>query len=156
MIAFSERIEDPSIQPPTVDRIWFIDVVTGDAVPVELGFSPLVSPDGRFMAFLSGVLYGDACYVGYRLAIMDFELPGVTDHVVLQDQIGGFPEPSDEGSFYPTSAGGIAAPGVWLSTTELLIPMRWGCVQDSDEDGFYLIDTETMTATQISGLEDIE
>lgn len=156
VIAFSERIQDPSAQPPTVDRIWLIDVVTGDAVPVELGFSPLVSPDGRFMAFLSGVSYGDACYVGYRLAIMAFDESGVTDPVILQDQIGGFPEPSDDGSFYPTSMGGIAAPGVWLSSQELLTPMRWGCVQGSDEDGFYVVDAETLTATQVSGLEDLE
>jgi hypothetical protein len=139
-------------------RLWIVDVETGESRQISTGYGPRVSPDGRRIAMLYGILWGDASFVGYDIAILELD-EGM--HVVVvahQDDFAGLPgkeaEEERDASFYPVSTGDIPASGVWQSNTELVIGLRWTCTgPDDPESGVYLLDLETLRAERIGDLE---
>jgi len=162
-IVYSDR--DPS--QPVVNRedtLWIIsippleadvcirDVETGERHQIGTGHAPRVSPDGRYVAVLAGVLWGDACHVGYRLTVVELDATMRTAAVYHQTDFAGLPRDDEAASFYPTTAGDLTAPGRWRSNTELVTAMKWACPVQDNTEGIYLLDLTTRQARKIDGL----
>ena len=128
------------------DPLWVVNVESGERHQIGAGFYPSISPDGRYVALRSGVLWGDACLVGYELAVLELD---ATLNVVAtyRQEDFGLPTEEDAASFHPT--GGMR----WQSDAELIAGLRWGCAGPEDqESGLYALNLATLEATKIAEL----
>jgi len=138
-IIYSEQ--DPA--QPVVNRqdaLWIVNIETAERDQVGTGYDPHVSPDGRHVAVLSGVLWGDACHVGYDVAILELDaaMQVVTRHD--QDDFTGVPEEGTSESIYPVAFS-------WQSDTQLAVMLAWAC---SDvERSTYVLDLATLEAEKV-------
>jgi dipeptidyl aminopeptidase/acylaminoacyl peptidase len=98
------------------DQLWIVNVETGESQQIGAGYAPHVSPDGRHIAVLSGVLWGGACLVGYDVAILELDDNMHLAASYRQDDFAGLPGEEDEkeemASFHPVSTEDIETPGI--------------------------------------------
>jgi hypothetical protein len=129
-------------------RIWIANV--GYVLPYEIadGFSPLVSPDGRHVAFILGNRAGDACIVAYGLGIIRLDDEFLPVSLIRQADVSGIPIEIEEDyhSFIPDVSMDLSFPGFWQDTSTLNVAMRWACVDQYGQDGVYTIDLESNSA----------
>jgi dipeptidyl aminopeptidase/acylaminoacyl peptidase len=150
----------PSQQPMSkAYMLRIVNIETGEDLQIGDGNKPRVSPDGKYIAVLSGSFWGDACFVFYNIAILELDDKMKLVATYHQDEFAGLPVWENEEekgmSFYPTSTDDIEKPGVWKTDTQLLVGLKWGCPSANDiESGVYLLDLITFQATKISNLED--
>jgi len=149
-LALSDRVEDADSPLKVRDRLLLADIATGEITVLADGFAPAVSPDGHWIAFYEGIHYGDACYVGWRLAFLRLDSSGNIKQTLHQEDFAGLPESSDEGTFYPSPNDTPSNPGVWEGALQFESFLRYGCVADPAEDGVYLFNLETLTAEKVS------
>jgi hypothetical protein len=107
---------------------------------------------------LAGVLWGDACFVGYDVAILELDEDMRPVATVHQDDFAGLPDREAEEerseSFYPASTEDMPASGIWQTDTELMVGLRWTCSgRDDAANGVYLLDLETLEAARIGDLD---
>ncbi len=139
------------------DTLWIVNVETEVSWQIGTGHTPHISPDGRHIAVLDGVLWGDACFVGYDIAVFELDDTLQVAATYHQDEFAGLPGAEDEetegASFYPVSTEGIKAPGVWQTDTQLLVGLSWACSALDDQDnGIYLLDLTTLQAHKTADL----
>ncbi len=132
------------------EELWIVDVETGERNKIGTGFAPQISPGGRYVAFFAGVPWGDACAVGYDLAILELDGGMSVVTTYAQDDFAALAvDDAKMASFYPVSI-------EWRSETELVAGMRWGCVAPDEpgvpESGLYLLEVETLQAEKIAEL----
>ena len=143
-IVYSER--DPA-QPVVKrqDTLWIVNVETEEGHQVGTGYDPRVSPDGRHVAVLSGILWGDACHVGYDVAILELDaaMQVVARHD--QDDFAGVPEEDTSESIYPVEFS-------WQSDTQLVVVLAWACSDVGRST--YVLDLATLEAKRIGGEQD--
>jgi hypothetical protein len=144
------------------DALWVVNVETGEPHLLDDGFvhseAARISPGGTYIAILSGTWWGDACYVGYGLAILELDdaLRPVAKY--RQADFAGLPTKKEgsldeDESFHPESTGDLTLLGLWLNDTQLLVEFRWACVQNGSE-GIYLIDLTRLQASKVSELQE--
>ncbi len=139
------------------DELWIVDAVSGEhhliGTAAENLHTPSVSPDGRYIAVLSGTGWYDACVVDQSLAIV--ELDGTGQRIALHrlDDFAGLPrnEASDS-AVYPVTTANRPAPGVWLNSTQLAVGLQFACMRGSPA-GIYTLDLTTQTAAKTGDLE---
>ena len=150
-IALSELVEDEDSPLQVRDQILIIDTETGEASVLADGFEPAVSPDGRWIAYYAGIMYGDACAVGWRLAFTELDEGGNVLQTYTQDDFTGLPDSQSGDTFYPSPSDEPAHPGTWTGSVQFDSFFRRACVEQPTEDGVYRFDLEEMTAERISG-----
>ena len=133
-------------------RLWIVDVDLAEPYEIEYGFSPLISPDGRHIAFMHGYRAGDACLVAFELAIMRLDDEFQPVSLIRQGEIQGIPATEELHSFLPNSAEDLRFPGLWQDASTLNVAMRWACVDEYGQNGIYTVDLGSNTAERIPGL----
>jgi len=159
-IIYSEQIVVNPELPGTLGlrhNLWRHDVTTGikqllSTTDDDL-HSPVVSPDGRYLALYSGTLYGDACFVDAHLHIMALTANGeranlfaLADFSGLPEVDGALPQPNlfgpGDGPFDPV-------PGEWVDGQTLNTRLVWYC-STSEAAGVYALDINGRTAVKIA------
>ncbi len=159
-IVYSEQIVVNAELPGTLGlrhNLWLQNVITGQKNQLgstdENLHSPVVSPDGRYLALYSGTLYGDACLVDANLHIMALTASGeranlfaLADFSGLPEVDGAIPQPNlfgpGDGPFDPV-------PGEWRDGQTLATRLVWYC-SPSDDAGVYALDMNGRTAVKIA------
>lgn len=143
------------------DELWIVNVETKSKYRIgeaeENYHSAQVSPDGRFLALLSGTGYGDALFVDLSLVIMELDQDLQRAAIFTLVDFPGFQANISEDDLrdyvIPVSFEDAERPGRWLNATQLLVGLEWLGVGPQDEfTGIYLLDLDTMKAERIGEL----
>jgi hypothetical protein len=159
VIVYSEQIVvDPSL-PGTLGlrrNLWLQDVISGEkwllAGSDEDLHSPVVSPDGRRLALLSGTFYGDACGLDVYLHVMELT-EDLTRHSLIElDDFTNLPivEFSAPQPFLWNSQGDYdVTPGLWQDADTLEVGLTWLCA-DTNANGTYQLHLNGRTAEKVA------
>lgn len=159
-VVYSEQVViDPNL-PGTLGlrhNLWIQDVLSGEkwllANTGEDLHTPVVSPDGRGLALLSGTLYGDACGFDAGLHVMELTAELSRHTLISLDDFNlpvvefATPHPSfwsDQGDFNPT-------PGLWQDEDTLEAGITWIC-GETDAHGIYHLHVTDLTAEKVAEL----
>jgi hypothetical protein len=139
------------------DELWIINVLTGEKHPLgtadENLHTPSVSPDGRYVAVLSGTGWYDACLVDQSLAIVKLDSVGQRIGLYRLDDFAGLSRnEADDLAAYPVTTANIPAPGVWRNSTQLMVGLQFACTQGNPA-GIYTLDLTTHTARKTGDLK---
>lgn len=159
-IVYSEQIVANAELPGTLGlrhNLWLQNVLTGQKYQLgstdENLHSPVVSPDGRYLALYSGTLYGDACFVDANLHIIELDASGQRVNLFELADFSGVP--AVEGAmaqpnlFGPGDGPFEPVPGQWVDSQTLTTRLVWYCSQ-SDAAGMYALDLNGRTAVKIA------
>jgi sugar lactone lactonase YvrE len=140
------------------DELWIVDMVTGDKHPLgtaaENLHTPSVSPDGRYIAVLSGTGWFDACLVDLSLAIVELDNHWQRTAIYRLADFAGLPRSdADDLGAYPVAVTGAALPGVWLNSSQFEVNVQFTCRPDNPA-GVYTLDLRTQTARKTATLEE--
>ncbi len=139
-------------------RLWIVNLESGEKHQISDSyvpgpdFVPLISPDGKYVAFLSSTYGGEACFWSYRLAVL--ELDEALQPIAIYHQLDfiGLPDDDQGVGFYPVVTKDLSEQFKWLNDTQLKIGFKWGC-QQRDSVDIYLLDMTTLQASKIGELE---
>lgn len=151
-LIYVDRVPSDSPLATLRDRLWIADLEQQETHAVGPGFAPLLSPDGRYLAFMHGERAGDACIVAYGLGIVELNEQFVPTALVRQRQIAGFPLSEEAHSFLPDVGPERAFPGQWQGADTLEVRMRWACRDDFGDDGLYEVQVESLQAEKTGEL----
>lgn len=84
-LIYVDRVPSDSTLATLRDRLWIADLEQQETHAVGPGFGPLLSPDGRYLAFLHGERAGDACIVAYGLGIVELNEQFVPVALIRQE-----------------------------------------------------------------------
>lgn len=141
-------------------NLWLHNVTTGikqllSTTDDDL-HSPVVSPDGRYLALYAGTLYGDACFVDVNLHIMELNSSGQRVSLVELADFSGLPVVENALAqpdlFAPNGGPFNPTPGTWIDDHTLATRLTWYCVT-SDAAGVYALEVNGRTAVKISDPE---
>lgn len=127
-------------------RVWIADLETGETHAIAAGFAPLLSPDGRHLAFIHGTRTGDACIVGYGLGIVELNDSFVPVRLIRQSQIAGIPADEQAHTFQPDVSRELMFPGSWIDSATLEVAMRWSCADPDGDNGTYVVEVISLQA----------
>lgn len=148
-LAYVDRVASDSPLASLRDRLWIADLAQQETHAVGPGFAPLLSPDGRYLAFIHGERAGDACIVAYGLGIVELNEQYVPVALVRQEQIAGIPPSQATHTFLPDVGSDLLFPGEWTDPNTLEVRMRWACRDDFGDDGLYQVQVEDLQAEKI-------
>jgi len=151
-IIYSDRIATEAGFPGYEYRVWIATIATKVTYQVSDGFAPLISPDGRYVAFMHGGRSGDACVVGFRLCILELGQEFHPISSTCQDEIPGIPLSEYDESFYPHLESHYEFPGKWVNESLLEVAMTWGCNVDDPQNGMYEINLDSNEARKVKDL----
>jgi len=137
------------------DSLWILDVATGDRVQVATSdenlHDPRVSPDGRYIAAVTGSGWGDACLMDVGLAILKLD-PGYKRLELYTDRdFTGLLEGTEDSFVFPVDEPDLPAPGIWLNDTQLEVGLDWTCVPENPA-GVYRLDLARLQAVKVADL----
>lgn len=147
---------DRSRQQFTIIRVgveqksWLVDVATGQQTLLSAdGREPLISPDSRYVAFVRGSGYGDACGVDYDLQILALDANRLPQASYYVKDFTGIPSMEDFEN-YPFD-------WVWHSETELDVQIHPVCalpedLEEARRPGIYRLNLETLQAVRLGDL----
>jgi hypothetical protein len=135
--------------------LWLLELQTGQSSLIspisENKYSPVISPDGKYIALLTGSTYLEGCQASPTLVFLelDNQLRRVADYTI--DDFTGFTQTDKPGSIvYPAEP---ISPGNWHDSHTFLIPLKWSCLpKDESPDGIYLLDMDDKTAIRSGDL----
>ncbi|MAT98029.1 MAG: hypothetical protein CL608_12860 [Anaerolineaceae bacterium] len=161
-IVYTEQIVVNAELPGTLGlrhNLWLQNVVTGQKH--QLGstdedlHTPIVSPDGRYLALYSGTLYGDACGVDADLHIMELtadlqraNLIDLADFSGFPVVAGAIPQPNLWG---PGDGPAEPIPGKWVDGQTLEARVIWICAE-TKAHGTYQLDINDRTVEKVANL----
>ncbi len=143
------------------DELWIVNTETKSKNRIseaeENFHSANASPDGRYLALLSGTGYGDALFVDLNLVIMELDQDLQRAAIYTLVDFTGFQTNINKDDLrdyvIPVSSEDAERPGRWLNATQLLVGLEWLGVGPQDEfTGLYLLDIRTMKAVRIRDL----
>lgn len=162
-IVYSEQIVVNAELPGTLGlrhNLWLQNVISDDKWQLgntdENLHTPVVSPDGRYLALFSGTLYGDACGLDAYLHIMELTADFQRSNLVDLSTFSGFP--TVEGAQpqpYPWEPDYNAydpKPGEWVNNDTLKTGIVWICAE-TEARGVYHLDANGRTAQKVAELE---
>ncbi|MCB8981809.1 MAG: hypothetical protein H6657_30750 [Ardenticatenaceae bacterium] len=159
-LVYSEQVVVNAELPGTLGlrhNLWLHNVITGQKQLLSTTdddlHSPVVSPDGRYLALYSGTLYGDACYVDANVHIMELNSSGQRVSLVALADFSGLPVVENAlpqpDLFAPNGGPFDPTPGTWLDGHTLATRLTWYCAT-SDAAGLYALDINGRTAVKIA------
>lgn len=152
-LVYVDRSPTDSANPVLRDRLWIVDIDSAESHAISSGFAPLLSPDGRHLAFVHGSRSGDACVVGFGLGIVELNEEFVPTALVRQTQIAGIPSSEAAHSFQPDLTEDLSFPGRWRDARTLEVTMRWACRDQFGDDGVYAVDVGAYEAEPAGELD---
>lgn len=135
--------------------LWLVDTLTSQISPLGFYDEDLhevgVSENGRFLSFISGTSYGDACMVDRTLVIMALDEQGNRLSLLQAGRFTGLPqaETGSMGQFYP------ADNGRWVGNNQFEISVAVTCQPEGANatlPGLYRLNTTTLQAERIGDL----
>jgi hypothetical protein len=159
-LVYSEQVVvDPSL-PGTLGlrrNLWLLHIISGEkwllAGTDEDLHTPVVSPDGRHLALLSGTLYADACGFDGDLYVMELTT-GFTRQAMISLTDFNLPivEFSRPQPVFTNSQGEYDPnPGIWQDANTLEVGLMWLC-SDAQAPGVYQLQVNGRTATKVAEL----
>ena len=159
-IVYSEQVVFDPDMPGRLGlrhNLWVQDVLSGEKwLLANMGenlHTPVVSPDGRRLALLSGTLYGDVCGVDSGLHVMELT-EALSRHTLIS--LDDFNLPVVEFSTpHPASLNNQGqynrTPGLWQDVDTLEAGITWVC-GDTDAYGIYHLHVTDLTAEKVAEL----
>lgn len=126
------------------DELWIIDTTSGlrtrIATPEENFHIPLVSPDGHYIAAVSGTGRVNTCKSD--LSIILIELDPYLTRIAVHNltQFSGFPEINN--SPFPVNSPVVPLPGTWLDASNIQVALKFPCTT-GEADGVYTFNLES-------------
>jgi len=136
-------------------KLWILDIVTGNRILVSSAednfHTPVVSPDGKMVAVLTGSSMREACQASPTLSILELDNNfRVRKTYTIDDFTGLTVDTQSGGMIVPHNP---QSPGDWQRNNQLVVPLTWTCVdQQNAPDGLYLLDFTTMNARRIGDI----
>jgi hypothetical protein len=160
-VVYSEQVVvDPNL-PGTLGlrhNLWIQDVLSGEkwllANTGEDLHTPVVSPDGRRLALLSGTLYGDACGFDAGLHVMELTEGFVRDTLINLDDFTNLPVvefATPHPAFINKKGEYTSTPGLWQDVDTLEAGITWIC-GETDAHGIYYLHVTDLTAEKVAEL----
>lgn len=137
-------------------ELWVIDILTGKQHLIgtsdENLHTPVISPNGHYVAALMGTGFADACHGGHGLWVIELDekfnkktLHEIADFSWSAINLEGW-------AMYLTSTPDISIPGIWQTDTQLTVGLDWMCTFPNPR-GIYRFDITTLAVEKISELE---
>jgi hypothetical protein len=126
------------------DELWIINIESGlrirIATPEENFHMPLVSPDGHYIAAISGSGRFNACESD--LSIILIELDPYLTRISFHDltQFSGFPD--NKYLPIPINHPAVPMPGTWIDSSRFIAALKFPC-SSGEADGIYVFNLET-------------
>ncbi len=128
--------------------LWIVDAATSNQYQIggtaENLHGPLLSPDEKYIAALSGSGYGDACLMDSKPVFIELSGLQRIRSFSLQD-FTGIPTAVSGSSIYTVNR------GIWQDATRFEIGLSWTC-NPNNPGGIYSFDLENKQATRIGDL----
>jgi hypothetical protein len=148
------RQTDPNEDIGITHKLWILDTETGErrliSTAGENFHNPQISPDGRYIAVLSGATFTNGCSSSPTLAIIQLDSEMNRRAVFRLSDFSGLP------AVIGSSTGGPASnifptnpksPGKWEDSHQLVTGLWWSCLnQENTPDGLYLLNLVNMEA----------
>jgi len=152
-LLYVERDRTKQLEPTTdkgvTHRIFNINIDTLEQNIIgtigENFHSPLISPNGIYIAVLSGAQFRDGCTGSPNLAIIELDLEHRRQAIHQLNSFSGLEFPNDNtGTIILATADNSI---VWQNDTHLLVNLTWLCKPpNSNPDGHYILNMSTKTA----------
>ena len=137
------------------DSLWILDVATGGRIQVATAdenlHDPRVSPDGRYVAAVTGSGWGDACLMDLGLAILELDPEYKRLDLHTDRDFTGLLESTEDAFVFPVAQPDLPVPGIWLNDTQLDVGLDWTCVPGNPA-GVYRLDLSRLQATKVADL----
>jgi hypothetical protein len=125
------------------DDLWIVEITSGatNLLYQNTGFFGkfVVSPEGHYVASITGTGFGDACFVSSQLIFFELASDFRSAKNIKQEQFRGIPEAPDS-VVYPVEA------GTWQNETKYLVALTGTCNIATDQMGPYLFDLPKLRA----------
>lgn len=125
-------------------RLWVVDAATSQQHQIgsdsENLHAPLLSPDQKYVAAMSGSDYGDACAVDLKPIFIALDNNFQEAHRLNLQDFAGIQSASADSVAYPVTD------GTWQDETHFEIGLRWTCSPANDPSGMYVFDLATQQA----------
>jgi hypothetical protein len=138
------------------DELWIADVVSGEHHSIgtaeENLHTPVPSPDGRYVAVVSGTGWFDACLVDWTIAIVELDNTFHRTRLYRLADFKGLPANlGNDVRIYADTSQDLPAPGLWRDNSQLTVRLTWTCTTDNPA-GDYVLDLATLEARKVSSL----
>jgi hypothetical protein len=133
-------------------KLWVLAADSGERRLIgtagENLHSPLISPNGRYIALLSGETAQQGCTSSPVLMIMELDLDLRRQAIYTVADFNNLPFSSTHAQrIYPNLR---VAPMRWEAENKLVVSLWWSCLYTNEPiDGEYTLDMASMTATLI-------
>lgn len=131
-------------------RLWVVDAATTQqhqlGNDVENLHNPLLSPDEKYIAAMSGSGFGDACAVDLQPVFIELGNGFQQTRFLRLQDFAGISVTSVDPIAYPVND------GVWKDDTHFEIGLNWTCAPDNNPGGIYVFDLTTLQATRTGDL----
>ena len=126
------------------DELWIIDTNSGlrvrIATPEENLHMPLISPEGRYVAAISGTGRLNACESDLSVVLIELDQDLTRVGIHHLNEFSGFPD--YEFSPIPINHPAAPMPGVWQEQNRLSVALKYPC-SSGEADGVYLFNLDT-------------
>ncbi len=157
-LLYTERDRSRQVAPNQdlgiAHKLWILDTETGErhliSAAGENFHNPQISPDGRYIAVLSGATFNDGCNSSPTLAIIKLDSEMNRQAVFRLSDFSGLPV------VIGSSTGGPASnifptnpkdPGKWEDNQQFATGLWWSCLNgENSPNGLYLLNLAKMEA----------
>jgi hypothetical protein len=157
-LLYTERDRSRQVNPNQdlgiTHKLWVLDTETSErhliSVAGENFHNPQISPDGRYIAVLSGATFTNGCNSSPTLAIIQLDSDMKRRAVFQLSDFSGLP------AVIGSSTGGPASnifptnpknPGKWEDNQQFVTGLWWSCLnQENTPNGLYLLNLANMEA----------
>ncbi len=133
-------------------QLWILDVVTGERYIIgtadENFHHPLISPNGHYLAVLSGNTFNEGCHASPLLMFIELDQELHRKAFYEVNGFSGLPFSSrTDVSIYPNDP---QRTGSWEDENTFVTYLRWTCIEnDNQTDGIYLLRLDKMQAQRL-------
>jgi hypothetical protein len=116
-----------------------LNILYESDAPLGLDSTPVISPNGKYIAAIQGSGANDACFISWRSVFFEIADDFQSAKMLDQTQFSGLPTLPDS-TVYP------AQEGKWISNTEYVVPIKVTCTTDESLAGDYVFNVVNLTA----------
>ena len=126
------------------DELWIIDTNSGlrirIATPEENLHMPLISPDGHYVAAISGTGKFNACESDLSVVLLELDNNLTREAIHRLNELSGLPE--FKYPPIPVNNPTVPLPGVWQDPNNFNVALKFPC-SSGEDDGIYRVNLES-------------